>query len=255
MPSRASNSGGGGQGGPERGLRAQPEQRVAPGLVQGPCEDLPGAAPDRPGDGRNRAGAIRMPLHRHRTGWHEPVRLADRRAGDVLPASGFGEGPGWPVVAGRVGSPGGGDLLLTPRACAGSTMVGVSVASHGEPSVDPWLCRGGPGSGGGAPVAFPSPRKEHHRGRSAGHWSHRWAAPKPGRVVGDELAVRTEGVAAIHWVECGVAVTPVAWGNALPRGWFRCGLLRKRKLDEEVLLWPARPQHSTPTSHPTEEIP
>ncbi len=203
MPSRASSSGGVDRADQNAACELNPNSESPQALSRVRVRTFRGRC--RTGPATVGTGPVPSGCHCTVIGPGGTSRSGSRTAGAVMscPASGFGEGPGWPVVAGRVGSPGGGDLLLTPRACAGSTMVGVSVASHGEPSVDPWLCRGGPGSGGGAPVAFPSPRKEHHRGRSAGHWSHRWAAPKPGRVVGDELAVRTEGVAAIHWVECG----------------------------------------------------
>src|SRR5664279_996494 len=222
MPSRASSSGGVDRADQNAACELNPNSESPQALSRVRVRTFRGRC--RTGPATVGTGPVPSGCHCTVIGPGGTSRFGSRTAGAVMscPASGFGEGPGRPVVAGRVGSPGGGELLLTPRACAASTMV-VSVASHGEPSVHPWLCRAGPAPVAGLLFAFPSPRKEHHRGRSAGHRSHRRASPTPGRVVGDELAVRTAGVAAIHWVECGVAVTPVAWGNALPRGWFRCG--------------------------------
>src|SRR5664279_5451659 len=182
-------------------------------------------------------GPVPSGCHCTVTGPGGTSRPGSRTAGAVMScaASGFGEGPGRPVVAGRVGSPGGGELLLTPRACAASTMVGVSVASHGEPSVHPWLCRRGPGPVAGLLLRF------HRLGKSITAVVQLGAGPVDGRRRNPAVSSVTNsrsGRRVLRRSTGGmrVAVTPVAWGNALPRVWFRCGHAQKRKLDEDVLL-------------------
>src|SRR5664279_3219337 len=203
MPSRASSSGGVDRADQNAACELNPNSESPQALSRVRVRTFRGRC--RTGPATVGTGPVPSGCHGTVTGPGGTSRSGSRTAGPVMScsASGFGEGLGRPVVAGRVGSPGGGELLLTPRACAASTMVGVSVASHGEPSVHPWLCRRGPGPVAGLLLRFHRLGKSINAVFQLGNWSHRWAAPKPGRVVGDELAVRTEGVAAIHWVECG----------------------------------------------------